>query len=216
MTQIHGQLLDFINRNRTWAKTLNSNTPCSNTSSHPSCSQALPSSLLKILSNAWTLSQSHNPFLPPSVPFLVKTVRSRSNGSLAACPYFPCPSPFTRLAWQTPALEDPKYPLPLSTNPSDSTQLEKKHMVRLPFNSTWPSNLTIHHSQLSSNNFIFWAFQVPPFQWWFRILFFWDYKTFSCYYHQNCTTMDISNLPSPPLQRTRHPFLPKPSPFTHA
>lgn len=70
VTQIHGQLLDFINRNHTWAKILNSNTPCPNAPSHPSCSHALASSLLKILSNARTchnLTTSFCPLLSPSL-----------------------------------------------------------------------------------------------------------------------------------------------------
>lgn len=37
----------------------------------------------------------------------------------------------TTLAWQTTALDDPKYPLSLSINPNNSIQLEKNFTIRL-------------------------------------------------------------------------------------
>ena len=88
-----------------------------------------------------------------------------------------------------PSPSDPRYPLYLSTNPSNSIQPQKTIKSDYILNSTWPSNPTVHPFWLSRIDFIICAFQVPPFNWWFHILFHWDYRMSSCYYHQNYKIM---------------------------
>lgn len=193
VTQIHGQLLELVNRHHY---------PCQNSKfTHPTLQHPSPS--LPFISFSISTAKNSSSSLNLLIYWFSITISQPLSVPLCSAYFFslciiiPCrvlllplsPLSLHHTCLANPSPSDPRYTLYLSTNSSNSIQPQKTIQSDYILNSTWPSNPTVHPFWLSRIDFIIWVFQVPPFNWWFHILFHWGYRMSSCYYHQNYKIM---------------------------